>query len=306
MAEVSFYSEEARALIKRVVDEHLATRPDLGNTQRPGRAPVGSIPGPIVGVITRVTGTDQPRYDARGDKLPAVTVTNQRPFFRPFNASTKVTPAGVGDECLLFKDRDDRWRLALAHEVLATEACQGIAGAGTPNSSVVTAYSFQQRNGLEAIAWLDFSWTQTVTTGTNDQFGILLHTFPAGWISMFKMNLDATVISTANTDDIKLAIATSDVTGQNGTSFTAAYEDWCENILTRTVASSAVDYNRPCPATANTTPDAINLAALRDGLSADLEAWLNLSVASGTWGGNDDITVAGTIWFHWTNMGGTA
>ena len=130
--QISIYSDAARKVINEEIAKIIAARPGLSNDQRRGR-PVNAAAttgrfmlGQVTAVFNAASG--QPKYNARGVEFPLTTVTQQTPFWRIANASTFVTAATVGDECVLFKDSDGTWRLGLAHEFIATDDCQSVAG----------------------------------------------------------------------------------------------------------------------------------------------------------------------------------
>ena len=128
--QINILSDEAIAQVGVVVEDFFAARRSLTSDQRRGRGLLAKSPDTLVGQITRViAGTSgQPSYDARGTRVPTITVTNQTPFYRDTDSSVFINPAEVGDECELFKDSAGVWRLGAAHEFMATADCQAVAG----------------------------------------------------------------------------------------------------------------------------------------------------------------------------------
>lgn len=154
MAEITILSPRAIEQVERLIDKAAAARPSLIPNQRRGR-PLGE--GGAVGagrwIEANITGGipgDQPVYSARGVDFPDVTVKNQRPFFRDTDSSVAIQQAGLGDECFLFRDSDEVWRLALVPETMKTDDCESVAA--SRNNMLVTTITTSPANALPITA----------------------------------------------------------------------------------------------------------------------------------------------------------
>jgi hypothetical protein len=123
----------------------------------------------LIGQITGVINIGQPVYDAEAIDNSAITVTNQTPFWRNLDATVEIVPASIGDECVLFKDADDTWRLGLAHEFMATEDCQAVAAS---RNNMTVEFVTSSQSVQVSSDWLKVDTSAGPVTLTFDEFEV--------------------------------------------------------------------------------------------------------------------------------------
>lgn len=119
----------------------------------------------LIGQITAVFGTTQPKYSAVAIDNDFITVTRETPILRNLNGSTAITPAEVGSICELVRDENGIWHISLAHEFLSTSSCEDVAG--SRNNMAFQLITVTPTNILPITAdWIDADTTLAAITLT--------------------------------------------------------------------------------------------------------------------------------------------
>lgn len=267
-------------------------------------SPLTLIRGQITDVIP---ANDSYLYDARGyPPYDGITVDRQAPMFRQLGSEIKIgSPAQVGTLCFITIE-DNTYKLAFAREKFKTAACQEQLNNGT-TESVITSYDLNPTNIFAPDLSFEFDVSFSVSASTQEQYGALLYTFPVGQVAIMNSWMDATISAPSITQKIRLSLATSDATGQTGTNFTSSYEDIVLNVQSVNLSSSGAAYERPSPVLANVANDVQNMHYLRDGRSAGIPIYLNISqIKAGGWDASEAVRVQGTLNLNIAFLGGTA
>lgn len=309
-----YFDEKSSRKIAQVVDSVLRDRGVLTNNSRRRRGLLGGGGGTDngrmnLGIVTDVFGGNSgvPRYSAKSINNSSIVVTDAHPIFRPFGSDLGVIPGSVGDECILVRDNNEIWQLALvSSEVLATTTCTGQLGEGTINTDNVIGFDVNGNRRVVSTYELNLDTQISITSaiGPDEQFGIELMTFPESFVAFEHSLIDVELSSPTLTNFVRLALATNDATGQIGNDFGDDYHDVSAGFSSVQLTSANVRFRRPCPAKESVQTDMANLAWQRNGIDSTLKLYLN--VAPGTsWNAVDSINITGTIWLSAVSIGGS-